>query len=86
MTRRPAWGMEIGVRFEDWPDEWKEWVSLTPIERFRESENIFAQYPAMGGSLDPDPDPARPFYDPEQWRPHLAHGRAGLRILRRGES
>ena len=32
------------VRIEDWPDEWQEWVALTPMERFRESEKIFAQY------------------------------------------
>lgn len=86
MTGGPAWAISFSVKFEDWPDEWKEWASLTPIERFRESEKIFAQYLAMGGSLDPDPDPTSPFYDPEQWRPHLAHGRAGLRILRRGAS
>jgi hypothetical protein len=49
--------------FEDLPDEWKEWIDLTPIERFRQSEKIFAQYLAMGGSLDPDPDPTSPFYE-----------------------
>ena len=74
------------VKFEDWPDEWKEWVALTPIERFRESEKIFAQYLSMGGSLDPDPDPTSPFYDPSEWNPDAAHGRAGLRVLRRGAS
>ena len=74
------------MRFDDLPDEWKEWIALSPIERFRESEKIFAQYLAMGGSLDPDPDPSSPFYDPEQWRPGAAYGRAGLRVLRRGAS
>ncbi len=49
------------------PDEWQEWLVLTPIERFRQSEKIFAQYLAMGGSLDPDPDPTSPFYDPEDY-------------------
>jgi hypothetical protein len=28
--------------FEDMSDEWKEWLDLTPIERFRQSEKIFA--------------------------------------------
>jgi hypothetical protein len=70
--------------YDQLSDEWKEWLDLTPIERFRESEKIFAQYLAMGGSLDPDPDPTSPFYDAESWRPELAHGRAGLRVLRRG--
>jgi hypothetical protein len=74
------------MKFEDWPEEWQEWARLTPMERFRESEKIFAQYLAMGGSLDPDPDPTSPFYDPSQWHTGSAHGRAGLRVLRRGAS
>ena len=52
--------------YEELSDEWKEWLDLTPIERFRQSEKIFAQYLAMGGSLDPDPDPTSPFYDPNE--------------------
>ncbi len=52
------------MRYEDLADEWKEWVDLTPIQRFEESEKNFAQYLALGGSLDPDPDPTSPFHDP----------------------
>jgi len=74
------------MTFEEMPDEWQEWLELTPIERFRQSEKLFAQYLAMGGSLDPDPDPTSPFYDPDEWRPGVAYGRAGLRVLRRGAS
>ena len=48
-------------------DESKEWIALTPMERFRRSEEIFAQYLAMGGSLDPDPDPTSPFYFAEDY-------------------
>ena len=70
--------------FEDMSDEWKEWLELTPIERFRESEKIFAQYLAMGGSLDPDPDPTSPFYDPEAPCHVPADGGPGVRVLRRG--
>ena len=70
--------------YEELPGEWKDWLALTPIERFRESEKIFANYLAMGGNLDPDPDPTSPFYAPDEWRPGIAHGRAGLRVLRRG--
>lgn len=70
--------------FEDLSDEWKEWIELTPIQRFRESEKVFAQYLAMGGSLDPDPDPTSPFYDPEESSTGAPYGRPGLRILRRG--
>jgi len=70
--------------YDDLPDEWKEWLDLTPIERFRESEKIFANYLAMGGSLDPDPDPTSPFYVPEESGSGAAYGRSGLRVLRRG--
>ena len=72
------------MTYEQMPDEWKEWIDLTPIERFRQSEILFAQYLAMGGSLDPDPDPTSPFYDPETSSTGPAYGRAGLRVLRRG--
>lgn len=74
------------MTYEQLPDEWKEWVDLTPLERFRRSELIFAQYLAMGGSLDPDPDPTSPFDDPELWNRLPAYERAGLRLLRRGAS
>lgn len=70
--------------YEQLPDEWKEWVDLTPLERFRRSEELFAQYLAMGGSLDPDPDPTSPFDDPDQWSRAPAYERAGLRVIRRG--
>jgi len=72
------------MTFEDWTDEWKEWAELTPLERFRASEAIFAQYVRMGGSLDPDPDPTSPFYDPQASGSGAAYGRPGLRVLRRG--
>ena len=55
------------MTFDQLPDEWKEWLDLTPIQRFHESEKIFANYLAMGGSLDPDPDPTSPFDDANQW-------------------
>ena len=74
------------MTYEQMPEEWQEWIDLTPMERFRRSEEIFAQYLALGGSLDPDPDPTSPFDVPETWSPSTAHGRAGLRVLRRGAS
>ena len=73
----------LAMKFEDWPEEWQKWAKLTPLERFRESEKIFAQYLAMGGSLDPDPDPTSPFYDSETSGSGAAYGRPGLRVLRR---
>ena len=74
------------MTYEQLPEEWQEWIDLTPMERFRRSEEIFAQYLALGGTLDPDPDPTSPFDVPEAWSPVAAHGRAGLRVLRRGAS
>jgi hypothetical protein len=71
------------MTYEQLPDEWKDWLDLTPLQRFRESEKIFANYLAMGGSLDPDPDPTSPFYLPEESSSGAAYGRPGLRILRR---
>jgi hypothetical protein len=74
------------MTYEQLPDEWKEWVNLAPLERFQQSEKFFAEYLAMGGSLDPDPDPTSPFDDPAAWGANPAYGRAGLRVLRRGAS
>jgi hypothetical protein len=85
MSRQKAFdGVFSAWMFEELPDEWREWIALTPLERWRQSQLLFAQYLAQGGSLDPDPDPDSPFYFPEEWRPDVAHGRAGLRLLRRG--
>lgn len=72
------------MTYEQLPDEWKEWVDLTPLERFRRSELIFAQYLAMGGSLDPDPDPTSPFDDPEISGSGPAYEKAGFRVIRCG--
>ena len=72
------------MTYDQLPEEWKEWLSLSPLERFARGEQMLVEYIAMGGSLDPDPDPTSPFDIPEEWRPDLAHGRAGLRLLRRG--
>ena len=71
---------------EELSEEWREWIALSPLERWHESQKVFAWYLAQGGNLDPDPDPDSPFYFPEEWRPNAAHGRAGLRLLRRGAS
>ena len=64
--------------------EWAEWYALTPAERFRESMKLWDTYLALGGSLEPEPDTQSPFFDPEEWRESAAHGRPGVRVLRRG--
>lgn len=64
--------------------EWAEWYRLTPARRWAESQRLWADYLALGGSLDPEPDTQSPFYDARAPRPVPAHGRAGVRIVRRG--
>ena len=63
--------------------EWAEWYSLSPAERFLESAKLWETYIALGGSLEPEPDSQSPFFDPEEWRENAAHGRPGVRVLRR---
>ena len=65
-------------------DEWTEWGKLTPEERFLESMKLWETYLALGGSLEPEPDTQSPFFDPEEWRENAAHGRPGVRVIRRG--
>lgn len=40
------------------------WYRLTPLERLRETEKLWAHYISIGGELDPEPDPQSPFFDP----------------------
>ena len=65
-------------------EEWAEWYSMTPAQRLEESSKLWQTYLELGGTLDPEPDPQSPFYDPEEWRAFTAHGRAGVRLVRRG--
>ena len=43
-------------------DEEKEWISLTPAQRILETTKLWKLYIALGGILDPEPDPQSPFY------------------------
>jgi hypothetical protein len=61
----------------------EEWLRLTPAERLMESSRLWALYLALGGSLDPEPDPQSPFYDPEAPCPSPPHRRTGVHYLRR---
>jgi hypothetical protein len=63
--------------------EWVDWFRLTPVQRMEESLKLRAQYLAMGGSLDPEPDTQSPFYDDSTPRPRPVDGRSGLRVVRR---
>ena len=60
-----------------------EWWSLTPAQRFVESQKLWATFLALGGSLDPEPDWQSPFYFPETSGPRSAHGRSSVHSVRR---
>jgi hypothetical protein len=73
------------IRAEDLVgEEWAEWYRLSPVERFLESTKLWDTYLALGGSLDPEPDTQSPFFDADEWRESVAHGRPGVHLLRRG--
>jgi hypothetical protein len=67
----------------DGADEWDEWRRLSPAERWRESLKLWDYYLAAGGSLDPEPDSQSPFRDAYLPGAFPAHGRTGVRIVRR---
>ena len=64
-------------------EEWEEWYRMTPLQRWEETQKLWAFYLHVGGSLDPEPDSQSPF-DPglTSQRPPVV-GRPGLRIIRR---
>ncbi|MBL7130822.1 MAG: hypothetical protein ISS45_05425 [Candidatus Omnitrophica bacterium] len=43
-------------------DEDMEWLTITPAQRLLETTKLWKLYIALGGSLDPEPDPQSPFY------------------------
>jgi len=75
--------MTSGDSPELWDPEWTEWYRLTPMERWRESQKLWAFYLSVGGSLDSEPDSQSPFQFEPAPRAALADGRPGLRVLRR---
>ena len=65
-------------------EEWAEWYSLTPMERWRESAKLWEVFLSSGGSLDPEPDTQSPFFDADEPSSRPVDGRSGLRVVRRG--
>jgi hypothetical protein len=57
------------------------WVRLTPAQRLEHSARLLKIYLALGGTLDPEPDPQSPFYGPPPRRARPAHGRSGVRAV-----
>lgn len=49
-------------RRKSFMDEEREWLNLTPQKRILETTKLWKLYIALGGSLDPEPDPQSPFY------------------------
>ncbi len=86
-SARPGGRTEViapHIRAEDLVgSEWAEWYGLTPAERWRESGKLWASFLALGGSLDPEPDTQSPFFDARAPRASAAHGRSGVRVIRR---
>lgn len=70
--------------FDTIEEEWRDWYSLTPQERFEKSSLLWQNYLLLGGSLDPEPDTQSPFFDPSAPVTLPLDGRTGLRVVRRG--
>ena len=59
-------------------EEWAEWYRMTPQARFPESMKLWNTFLALGGSLEPEPDPQGPFFDAEEWRENSLDGRPSV--------
>ena len=64
--------------------EWAAWYRLSPLERWLASEQLWSDYLALGGTLATEPDTQSPFFDADAPSGGAAHGRAGVRLIRRG--
>ena len=63
-------------------DEWLDWYMLTPNERWSETQKLWAFYIELGGSLDAEPDSQSPFDTFFAQRSGVAHGGAGVHLVR----
>lgn len=43
-----------------------EWCRMTPQEQWAETAKLWQFSLAVGGSLDPEPDPQSPFFDADE--------------------
>jgi hypothetical protein len=53
--------------------EWAEWFLLSPDERWEKSRELWAEYLALGGSLEPEVDFQSPFYTAEEYAEFEQH-------------
>jgi len=82
-SRRPS-ALPALADVLDIEPEWEEWYSLSPAERWSESQRLWTVFLDLGGSPDPEPDSQSPFNAAIASGSKPAHGRAGLRVVRRG--
>lgn len=54
--------VKIMFRKNEFIDEDMEWLSLTPSQRLYQTSRLWQFYIALGGRLDPEPNPQSPFY------------------------
>jgi hypothetical protein len=64
--------------------EWAAWYRLSPLERWLASEQLWADYLSLGGTLAAEPDTQSPFFDADAPSGGAAHGRSSVRLIRRG--
>ena len=76
--------MKRARKDQDLPEDLEtlEWWSLTPAQRFVESQKLWSTFLALGGSLDPEPDSQSPFYFPEASGTSASRSRARRRRSR----
>ncbi len=61
--------------------EWLEWYLLSPEERWQRSMQLWPEYLALGGSLEPEVDFQSPFYTAEEYAEFHARHQAKLALL-----
>jgi hypothetical protein len=44
-------------------EQWLAWYLLSPLERWNASQEMWPDYLAMGGTLEPEIDSQSPFFD-----------------------
>ena len=64
--------------------ETQEWYSLSPAERFVESQKLWEAFLLYGGSCEPEPDTQSPFYPLQLEDQGVADGRTGVHPVRGG--
>ena len=72
--------MKVSWKIEE---EWLEWYTLPPLERWQQSGKLWEFYLSSGGSLDPEPDSQSPFDPLYAQSKGASDGWSGVHTLRR---